>query len=163
MGLLAGAVLGLAQGGGFAGMLQMGILAGGALAVSGVVAGSVLNPLADRIAGMLPGFGKKQSMDAAAQAPSLQQVAQTHDFSPPAMEPLPQQTQETGQSPSGLSHVAPEVLAATRAEANSSMAAARTGMNPYEKPVSATHLPDEWVSRHAAGKQPTHATSAMRH
>lgn len=165
IGMLLGAVMGLVKGGGIAGMVQMGLLAGGAAAVGGAVAGNKLNPLTDKIMGMIPGLkGKAQSKE----APAPQMEPQLEHSTGPvfrevtAIQEVPTQGAAIEQENfRAVESIDPAVLAGARAQAGTSMDTAREGMAADAKAMSASRLPEEWVSSRGA-KAPTHEGPAMR-
>lgn len=161
-GLLAGAVLGLLQGGGIAGMVQMGVMMAGVGAVGGAAAGDKLNPLADKLMGMIPGLKKAQGQGKAApqaepemvqtQGPVFRETSAEKGTAAPAVE------QENFRA---VDSVDPSLLAQARQQAGNSVRTAGEDMDPSTPAMSAAGLPQEWVSRQGS-KQPTHEGPSVR-
>lgn len=154
IGLLIGAVAGLLTGGGIMGMVQMGLLAGGASALGGAVAGNKLNPMVDKLMEKIPGIGRKSrnsEADVTAPEVDMPMVVQTRSQQQEA-EVMPQVVQQNQRA---VDAIDPAILAQARTETGSSMDAARQGMDPNAAAMSANSLPSEWVGRQGV-KAPTH-------
>lgn len=163
IGLLIGAVAGLLTGGGLAGMVQMGLLAAGAGAVGGAATGNKINPIADKVLGMIPGFKKSPKQQAPAAEPELERSAAGPVFREvqpeQAVAAAPAVAQENFRA---VGSIDPSVLASARQNTGTSLEAASKGMDPNAAAVSVGGAQQEWVSRQGA-KPPTHQGSAMSH
>lgn len=155
LGLFVGAIAGLLTGGGIMGMVQMGLLAGGAAAMGGAVAGNKLNPLLDKVMDKIPGIGRKPApaVDTPSAEVEMPMVVQTRARAEaPAQDVMPQVVQQNQRA---VNSIDPAVLAQARQQTGSSMESAREGMDPNAAVVNASSLPSEWVGRQGV-KAPTH-------
>lgn len=161
MGLFAGAILGLLSGGGFGGMLQFALVGAAGSAVGGAVAGDKLNPMMDKLFGMLP-FGKKTPQTPQQQMP---QADENRKVEPVEMEdPMAGKTQAqtvTAQAAyRPVSEVDATVLENARAATSASVRSAGEGMSADARAVDPARQGMEWVSPDAAGKRATHGAPA---
>lgn len=159
-GLLAGAVIGLLSGGGFPAIMQFALLGGGASALGGAVAGDKLNPMLDKVMGMLPGR-KKAPETPQVDIPQIDEnrgeaVFQLID------EPAKAKTAPEQETYRPVSAIDSTVLENARAATGASVRTAGEGMSADAKAMDPSRLPDEWVSREAAGKRATHEGPAVR-
>jgi hypothetical protein len=141
IGLLVGAVLGLAQGGGVIGLLQMGLLVGGVAAAGGAIAGNKLNPMFDKVMGMVPFFNKgQQKAQQQGNSPEVQ-VAQApaQPQQQAAQAPMQAQAQHApAVSPEdvrALDSIDPALLAGAREQTGQSMRSAGEGMEAGARPT----------------------------
>lgn len=168
-GLLIGAVVGLLSGGGVPAILQFALLGGGASALGGAVAGDKLNPLVDKVFGMLPGRKK------APEAPQVE-IPQIDENRQAVFQLLddPEQAQSQQAQPEKaaapatgqyrpVSAIDSTVLENARAATSASVRSAGEGMDPNAQPMTNGRLPEEWVSRNAEGKRANHAGSVLPH
>lgn len=138
-GLLTGAVFGFVQGNGMADVLQMGALVGAVFALGGAVAGEKLTALTHKVLVKILENPAAQHESVQAEALITEEVV---------LDKVPDC------QPMGLSHIDPTEAVCTQ----------DSGGIETEYPLTVSrHLPPEWVSPNAAGKRPTHESSAMRH
>lgn len=158
IGLLVGAVAGLLTGGGIPAVLQMALLGAGASALGGAVAGEKLNPMLDKVMGMLPGRKKPQQ-----EAPSGE-VEELIESRPQVykMQDAPEQAAGKKQEAyRDVGAIDSSVLENARAATGASVRNAGQGMEANTKPVEPGRLPEEWASREGY-KRPTHEGPAIR-
>lgn len=140
IGMLVGAVVGL--GGGFAGVIKLAFLGGITGAAAGGVAGNKLAPLADKIAGFLPGRRKAKNQEVSSPAVQQQKVS------------VPQAAQTRGYSDVGS--IDPEVLAELREGISGAVTKVKTGANAEEGMLKEGGVtPGGWVDA-VSNKRPTH-------
>lgn len=143
LGLAAGAIFGLATGGGLFGMLQMAAIVGGVSAVGGAVVGNKVNPYFDKAISMVPFLKDKlqpqQVAPAQAPAPVMQQAPSVS-------------AQVSAENMRAVSEVDAGTLEQARQATNQSMQQAREGMDAAAAEVSAM------TARHA-GAKPNHPGS----
>lgn len=159
LGLLVGAIVGLTQGGGIMGALQMGMMGAGVAAAGGAVAGNKLNPMLDKVMGMIPGFNKGQSKEKQADSGVSQEVSFEPQREPQRRDVNVSVSRENARA---VDSIDPALLASARENAGESLRSAGEGMDPKAVPVTARGA-QEWVSPDAAHKRPTHDASPVRH